>query len=359
MHSKVTNDAFKGQKIFVGLDVHKKDFKVSVIAGGVFYKTFVSPPAGEKIAAFLKHNFPGAEYFSAYEAGFSGFWLHRQLAELGINSIVVNPSDIPTTDKERKQKEDHRDSRKLAKDLCAGQLSSIFIPDEKTIDDRSLLRSRDSIAKEIRRFKQRIKSFLYFQGIKFPEQYGQERRHWSKNFMNWLESIKFSHQSADQALRIHIDSLKFQRTLLLQITRQIRDLSRSNYYKQAVEALITVPGIGMLTAMYMLTELGDVRRFKNFNHLCSFVGLIPSTSSTGDNQRSTGITPRKNSQLRSMIIESAWMAIRNDPALMKSYLSYTVRMDKNKAIVRIAKKVLNRAIHVLRKNEKYEKNIVK
>jgi len=74
MQNEVTKEAFRGQKIFVGLDVHKKDFKVSIMAEDVFYKTFTSPPNGEKVADFLRHNFPGAEYYSAYEAGFSGFW---------------------------------------------------------------------------------------------------------------------------------------------------------------------------------------------------------------------------------------------------------------------------------------------
>lgn len=359
MHTKVTKDAFNGQEIFVGMDVHKKDFKVTVIAGGVFYKSFTCPADGENVVNYLRANFPGAMYNSAYEAGFSGFWLHKQLKELGINSIVVNPADIPTTDKERKQKEDHRDSRKLAKDLYAGQLSGIYVPDEQALGDRSLLRSRESLVKEIRRFKQRIKSFLYFNGIKFPKHFAEETNHWSKHFIKWLESIPLANESAKQALQIHIDSLNHERELLLQVTRHIRDLSRSSHYKISVETLISVPGIGMLTAMNLLTELVDISRFKNFHHLCSYVGFVPSTDSSGDNDRSTGITPRRNPRLRSALIESAWTAIRCDPALLKSYLNYSKRMEKNKAIVRIAKKVLNRAVHVLRKNEKYEKNIIK
>jgi transposase len=359
MQTKVTKDAFKGQNIFVGLDVHKKDFKVTVVAEGFFYKTFSCPPASKNIASFLEHNFPGATYYSAYEAGFSGFWLHRELTELGIKSIVVNPADIPTTDKERKQKEDRRDSRKLARDLYASQLSGIYVPEERVVDDRSLLRSRQSIVKEIRRFKQRIKSFLYFQGVKFPEHYAQETNHWSRSFIKWLESLSFAHESAKYALQVHIDSLSHARELLLKTTREIRKLSKGGHYKQWVEALITLPGFGMLTAMHILTELGDLRRFKNFNHLCSFVGLIPSTDSSGENDKSTGITPRRNRPLRSALIESAWVAIRCDPALMSSYLGYVKRMEKNKAIVRIARKLLNRAVHILLKNETYQKNVIK
>lgn len=359
MRTQITKDAFSGQKIFVGLDVHKRDFKVSVMVGGVHYKTFSSPPDGQKVLSFLQQNFPGAEYHSAYEAGFSGFWLHKQLIELGLNSIVVNPADIPTTDKERRQKEDQRDSRKLARDLQAGQLKAIYVPTEKTIHDRILMRCRHTIVKEIRRSKQRIKSLLYFQGIKYPARFEQASSHWSKNFIKWLESIIFENESGRQGLRIHIETLRYHRQQLLQTTRQIRALSRSEHYRERLENLISVPGIGMLTAMILLTELETITRFKNFNHLCSFVGLIPATDSSGDDSVTTGITPRKSSALRSAMIESAWVAIRNDPALMSIYLRHSKRMSSTRAIVRVAKKLLNRIAHVLRKNEKYQKGIVK
>ena len=359
MHTKITKDAFKGQEVFVGLDVHKKDFKVTVIAGGLFYKTITCPPNGKAVARFLEANFPGATYNSVYEAGFSGFWLHNELMRLGVNSIIVNPADIPTTDKERKQKEDRRDSRKLAKDLAAHQLTAIYVTDDKTLNDRSLLRSRESIVKEIRRFKQRIKSFLFFYGIKFPDHFQEETKHWSKNFVTWLESISFAHETARQALQVHLDSLKNQRNLLLLLTGQIRNLSQTNYYKKPVEQLVSLPGFGMLTAMHFLTELIDISRFKNFTHLCSYAGLVPWTDSTGENDKSIRITPRKNPRLRTALIESAWTAIRCDPALMKSFLKYSKRMEENKAIVRIAKKLLNRAVHVLRSNEKYQKGIIK
>jgi transposase len=359
MHTKITKDAFKGQEVFVGMDVHKRDFKVTVIVGGMFYKTITCPPDSKAVATYLEKNFPGATYHSAYEAGFSGFWLHKDLLQLGIDSIVVNTADIPTTDKERRQKEDRRDSRKLARDLQAGQLKGIYVPDDRALNNRSLLRVRESIVKEIRRCKQRIKSFLSFYGIRLPDEYAEARKHWSRGFIQWIESIPFAHETASKALRIHIDSLKYHRNQLLQLTRQIRNLSRSDEYKGAVEKLITVPGFGMLTSMYILTELVEITRFQNFHHLCSYVGFVPGTRSTGDRDRTTGITPRRNHRLRTALIESAWTAIRCDPALMRAFLKYTNRMEKNKAIVRIAKKLLNRAVHTLRSNEKYAKGIVK
>jgi transposase len=359
MRTKITETAFNGQRIFVGLDVHKKDFKVSIMVEDMFYKTFTSPPDAQKVVNYLWENFPGADYYSAYEAGFSGYGLHRQLVERNVKNIVVNPADIPTTDKERKQKEDKRDSLKIARELQKGDLQGIYIPSDKTLQDRALIRSRDAIAKEIRRAKLRIKSFLYFFGIPYPEQFASRNTHWSRNFVKWLESISFENESARQGLQIHIDTLKHQRQLLLQTTRYIRSLSKSDAYKESVEFIISAPGYGMLTAMKVLTELETFTRFKNFNQLCSFVGLVPSTASSSDTEKVMGITPRHNTFLRSALIESAWVAIRNDPALMCKYLQYRKRMDENKAIVRIAKVLLNRVVHVILKKERYEKNIIK
>jgi transposase len=359
MRTKITETAFDGQKIFVGLDVHKKDFKVSVMVGGMFYKTFTSPADGRKVVNYLHDNFPGAEYYSAYEAGFSGYGLHKQLTMGKVKNIVVNPADIPTTDKERKQKEDKRDSLKIARDLQANQLRGIFIPKEKTLHDRALVRGREAIVKDIRRAKQRIKSLLYFFGVPYPEKFASENTHWSKNFIKWLGSVEFENESARQALGNYITTFSQQRQLLLQATKQIRGLSKSDIYKERVELMVSAPGIGMLTAMKLLTELETFDRFKNFESLCSYVGLVPSTSSSSDTERVRGITPRHCAPLRSALIESAWVAIRNDPALTARYVGCRKRMDENKAIVRIAKALLNRVVHILRKKEKYEKGVVK
>lgn len=359
MQEKVNEKTFSGQSIYVGIDVHKKDWKVTVMTDEMPYKTFSAPPQSDKLNNYLRENFPGAVYYSAYEAGFSGFWLHKELTKLGIKSIVVNPGDIPTTDKERKQKEDLRDSRKIAHTLRAGQLKGIFIPSEKVQQDRILLRTRETIVKDLRRSKHRIKSLLYFQGINYPERFYSNGTHWSKQFIQWLEGITFEHASGKAGLNAHLEMVKHQRGLLLRVTRHIRELSQSSEYKQNVELIISIPGIGMLTAMKLLTELENIDRFADFNRLCSYVGLVPSTDSSGDNQVDTGITPRRNSRLRAALVESAWVAIRNDPALLATYQKLSKRMPGNRAIIRIAKKLLNRIVYVLRKKETYERGVVK
>jgi transposase len=358
MQEKISEKTFAGQSIYVGIDVHRKNWKVSILTETLPYKTFSAPPDSDKLDAYLRSHFPGATFYSAYEAGFSGFWLHRELTRLGIKSLVVNPADIPTTDKERKQKEDIRDSRKLAQTLRAGQLRGIYIPGEKTQQDRLLLRVRGTIVRDLTRIKNRIKALLYFQGIVYPLQFASNGSHWSNAFIKWLESLPFDHKSGKSALGIYLESVKHKRSLQLRITRQIRELSQSPEYGENVALLTSVPGIGVLTAMTLLLELEDISRFENFANLCSFVGLVPSTHSSGDQEINSGITPRKNSRLRAALVESAWVAIRNDPALLASYNCLSGRMPGNKAIIRIAKKLLRRIVSVLRKKQKYEKGII-
>lgn len=358
MHTKVNESTFAGQPIYVGIDVHLKSWKVTVMAGDIYYKTFSAPPEGEKLANYLKQNFPGADYFSAYEAGFCGFSVHRELTRCGIKSIVVNPADIPTTDKERKQKEDQRDSRKIATTLQAKQLKAIFVPSDKTQHDRILLRTRDTIVKDITRNRNRVKSLLYLQGISIPERF-DSKSYWSNAFLQWLKDIPFEHYTGRSGLDALLEMVNHQRSLLLRVTRQIRELSKTPHYQENVRLLLSVPGIGSLTAMRLLTELETLTRFSDFEHLCAYVGLIPATDSSGETKKVTGINPRKNSRLRSALIESAWIAIRHDPALLHSYQNLYKKMPGNRAIIRIAKKLLRRIKYVLQSRQTYELGIIK
>jgi transposase len=358
MQAQVKKLDFTGQDIYVGIDTHLKSWKVTIMVDNVLYKTYSQPPQAEVLHQYLVRNFPGGRYHSAYEAGFCGYWIHNRLKALGINSIVVNAADIPTTDKERTQKEDARDSRKIARALRNRELKAIHVPANKILEDRSLIRSRQMIVEDIVRYKQRIKSFLYFHGIEIPACFIKPSTHWSGKFMRWLESIQLHEKSGNIALSTLIQEVKNDRALMLKLTADIRDLSKSTYYKEDVMLLRTIPGIGLLTAILLLAELDIMNRFENIDNLCSYVGLVPSTNKSGDFEKDGEITPRGHSYLRKAIIESSWIAIRNDPALMKSFCEYSKRMPSNKAIIRIGKKLLNRIRFVVKNRKAYEYQMV-
>ena len=349
---------FSGQDVFVGLDTHLKNWRVSIVVGKAPYKTFSQDPRPGTLNNYLRKNFPDANYYSAYEASFSGFNIHRELIKLGVKNIVVNPADIPTTDKERKQKEDSRDSRKIAKQLSQKDLTAIYIPEVEIEGDRNLIRYRKTLTKEIARTKHRVKSQLYYFGIEIPARFS-EKKHWSKKFTSWLQEVDLSTESAKIALTGHLEMAEMLRKMQYSTNKEIRKLSEKKIYKENYDLLVSVPGIACLTAMILLTELGDISRFKNLDNLCSFIGLVPMTHSTGENENTGDITVRRNKILRTAIVESSWIAIRNDPALMLAYQKLIKRMEPQKAIIRIAKKLVNRILHVLKNKEAYVHAVVK
>lgn len=345
---------FKGQNIYVGFDVHLKSWTVTIMTEKLSHKTFTQPPNPKVLHQYLVKNFPGGTYHSAYEAGFCGYWIHNNLKSLGVHSIVVNPADIPTTDKEKVQKEDSRDSRKIARALRNGDLTPIYVPSTKTLEDRTLVRMRATLVKDLARNKNRIKSFLYYHGIEIPGY-----SNWSKRFIHWLENITMSEQSGRNSLNAIVTASKNLRITILDITRQIKALSETEAYKENVILLRSIPGIGLLTSMQLLTELETITRFDNIDRLCGYIGLIPSTRSSGDNDVVGNITPRGHSFLRSALIESAWVAVRLDPALTKSYHDYCRRMEPNKAIIRITRKLVSRIKYVLKNKQPYVYAVVK
>ena len=353
MQSKSTNNGLNNQKIYVGIDTHLKNWRVTILLEHSTYKTFSHNPCAKELARYLKKNFPNCSYYSAYEASFCGYSIHWALEENGIHNIIVNPADIPTSDKERKNKEDKRDSRKIAKTLRSGDLEGIYIPTKASIDFRGLVRYRKTLVKEITRNKNRIKSFLYFHGINIPKELDSASSHWSGKFTQWLRTVETTTDFGKIVLDNTLDTTEYLRTNLLKVNRELRVIYKNSIYTDKLNLLCSIPGIGLIAAVTLLSELEDINRFKNLDAFCSYVGLIPTTHSSGENDKVGNITPRANKPLRSIIIESAWTASRHDPSLALCFNELCIRMKKNEAIIRIAKKLLNRIKYVMKNETKY------
>jgi len=359
MQTQVNRLDFTGQNIYTGIDVHKKDWRVSIYSKELYHKSFNQPPKPEVLYRYLNKHFPNGTYYSVYEAGYCGFWIHNQLQSLGINSIVVNPADVPTTDKEKKQKSDPIDSNKLARQLRNGDLEAIYIHNRDMLEDRSLIRTRCTLVKEITRYKNRIKAKLAFFGIEIPEGYNRNWGYWSNRFIEWLSELKFNQESGDESMKILVNHVKYLRKDLLEVNKKVRALSRNEYYNKRINLLLSIRGIGLITAMVILTEIDDIHRFSNQEKLISYVGLTPTSHSTGDKQVHGEMVNRGNKFLKKSIIEAAWIAARVDPVLHMKYLGYCRRMKANKAIVRIAQKLLNRVSFVLKNEVPFNDDIEK
>jgi len=304
----------------------------------------------------VKH-YPDGTFFIVYEAGFCGFWPQRRFSELGLNCIVVNPADVPSTNKEKVTKSDPVDSRKLARELENGSLKAIYVPGVYQEQLRSLMRLRFRLVQNQTRVKNRIKMLLYNYGIIIPKEHLSNSR-WSGYFIHWLNSVKLSSSAGQFTLDNLLLQLHQTREHLKEALRQLRLEAKSDNIAPIINSLVSVPGIAFITAMSIYTEIIDIKRFNTFEQLCSFVGLVPSTYSSGETEYTRGISFRHNKFLRPILIEAAWTAVKKDPALTLRFSELIKQMPKQKAIIRIAKKLLRRIRHVWLYQDNYVEALV-
>ena len=356
MRQKNNKLDFSNQHFFIGIDVHKKNWKVTIRSGKIVLKTFSINPSPRELHNHMKRNYPGGDYYSVYEAGFSGYWIHRELENYGFKNIIVGPTNIPTSGKERLTKTDKIDSRKLARELENGTLRGIYVPNLLQQEMRSLCRLRYQQIRKQTRLKNQIKSYLDFYGHELPRNY--ELQHWSRRFIEHMRNLKFEYEMGSEQLEIYIEELLLYRTRLLRIIRDLRKYSRNHGIYENIQLLMRIPGVGFITAITLYTELMDIKRFSNVEELASYVGLVPTIRSSGEKQNVLGISVQCNRYLRSLLIESAWIAIRKDPALTLAFNNYRRRMSSQEAIVRIAKKLINRINYVWRDKKEYVCSVV-
>jgi len=358
METQINKLNFTGENIYAGIDVHKKSWTVTLETDEIALKTFNQPPDPSKLTNYLHRNFPGANYKCGYEAGFCGFWIYDYFKEHGIDCIVANPADVPTKDKEKKQKRDPIDSRKIARSLRNGELEGIHVHDQEDREARGLVRCCKKLVRDLTRYKCRIKSLLLFHGINYSEEFEKSSTHWSKCFIEWLESIELKTNEGTYTLRTYIEQAKFTNEQVKKVRKEIAKLSKSEKYVKQMEWLRSVCGIGPSAAMIYVTELGDINRFHGLDKLCSYVGVVPNSSSSGPNERIGEMTNRGNSLLKEITVECSWVAIRQDPALLMKYKQSCKKMDANKAIIKTAKRLLNRIRYVLKNQTTYVKGVV-
>ena len=347
------NISFKGQRIFIGIDVHKKSWDVAITPEIGIIKRHSQKASAKELFDFLKKHYPDGDYLAVYESGFSGFSTYYALKEVGVNCIVIHAADVPTTQYEEVMKTDRLDSIKLVKSLKAGLLKGIYIREKENIDDRSVIRIRKTIQKELSRYKIRVRHMLHSNGVPLPDRFEKPGSLWSRAFIKWLkEDVKLLSTSRN-SLDLLIRQVETIRITLLEATNIMRNMSQTERYKRKFDLLTTIPGIGVTVAMCILTEVYDVRRFHNEREFAAYLGLIPTCHSSGDKVVHGEMTFRGNKQMGPMIIEAAWTTIYRDSGLGSLYLRYKERMKPQEAIVRIARKLSNVIFAILKNETEY------
>lgn len=350
--SQVKQLDFRGTTIYCAADVHKKNWRINIQDREFELEDFSQDPDPAILLKHLQRRYPGAEYRICYEAGFTGFSAQRWFSSQGATCWVINAADVATNDKERRRKNDKIDARKLCEHFQSKKAKSVYIPDEQWEHGRSLVRARTSIVSNMTRCKNRIWQLLYFSGISLPKGYEADQ-YWSNRFVQLLQAINCKTEALRTTLDLYIRDYQQTKKLLLEATRAVRTLCKKSEYKNDIGFLRTIPGIGEINAAVILFELQDIFRFNSFDQLCSYAGLVPDTSDSGDTKREKGITDRRNNYLRTALIESSWIIKQRDPAMLMLYKKYCRKMDRNRAIVRIAKHLLARIYFVLKNKKEY------
>lgn len=319
------------------------------------HRTYNQPPSANTLHRYLLKHFPRADYFSAYESGFCGYRHHRQLVKLGINNIVINPSDVPTTGKEKAIKTDKVDSRKIANGLRSNSLNPIHVFSEADQDLRSFARTRHIMQRDVRKSKQRIKMYLLVNTISTPTLFDNDN--WSKAYEAWLQEVQFPTNRAKKAFESLLANYHFQKQQVRKLSIELRAYFRK-HHKEPYYLIRTIPGIGPLSAIAVITEIGDINRFPNINKLSSYVGLMPLMSNSGETEKVGKITYRCNNYLRTILVDASWQAVRKDPAMLMYYRQHAAKGNGKRAIVKVADKLLNRIRYVLKNKEAYVLGVV-
>ncbi len=344
------------QNIYVGIDVHDKSWKVHIFSDEFELKSFSQQPDVDSLSKYLTRNYPKANFLLAYESGFFGFWIHRAFKDRGINCRVVHAADVPTSDKEQSRKSDAVDSKKIAKGLKNGDLSFIHVPEIQLELDRQVVRNRTTLAIDSTRVKNRIKGMLKLHGIIIPSTICS--KHWSKKYLQWLQSIDFASVSGKLALGNMIDQLQFLDAQRRKIDNTIKALSESERYKEDVNLLRSIPSIGILSAMILLSEIGDIKRFKRFDELSSYCGLAPNCQQSGERRQPATLSHRGNAHIKNVLIECAWIIVRKDLAILLYYKEQIKRMKAQKAIIKVTRKLLSRIRHILINKTEYVLGVI-
>ena len=329
---------YTGKTVYVGIDVHKKTYSCVTICNGEVIKRDTMPGKPAVVVSYLKKAFYGAQIESVYEAGFSGFHLHRILHSEGINNVVVNAASIEVSSRDR-VKTDKRDALKMSTQLSVGRLSGIHVPEAEREQMRSVSRLRDRMMRARNSVGNQLKSLLYTQGLIECEDDTVISEKW---IAIKLEAIKRSNFIEDFVFTVeqYQDEWIQLNNRVKEITKRMKAQAKKEPALQAIYE--SVPGIGPIHARQLINELGDMKQFKNMKKLFSFTGLTPCEYSSGENVRHGNISRQGNPILRKVLVETAWVAIKRDMELRNMFDQIAHRRGKKRAIVAVARNLVGR-----------------
>lgn len=288
--------------VHVGLDVHKDSITYAVLEEGerqAIGTRRIGNDLNKLRNVLKKYSEGGHDIKVCYEAGPGGYTIYRALKRGGYRCEVIAPSETPRRPGQRR-KTDKLDAKKLVDLYKSGQLTAIHVPSEDEERDRSIVRCRERFSCGVRQTKNRIVMFLQSRGIIY-----RDGTYWTKRYRSWLNNLELA-ASDRYVLDKYLSLLDYQELELRDIEDRISQLAREERYLGLVEKLGCLKGIGLTSAMVLLTEIFDFRRFSKAKEFMDYLGLSVCEKSSGEREHRGGITKTGNSYCRRVLIEAAW-----------------------------------------------------
>jgi transposase len=291
--------------IYVGLDVHKDTIFTAALneATGEVVANERIPNDPAKLRKHLRsiERRNTARLEVCYEAGCFGYALQRKIEEWGYPCKIVAPSLIPRKPGDRK-KNDRRDSLKLAASLARGDLTFVRVPEKEEEPIRDLLRLRTVLMKEAVKSRHYVLKFVLRKGYR----YTGGKMNWTVRHWKWLRELRFESPVEQEVFEEYLSLLDFKLMRIAELDRKIEELADSAQYREAVKLIRAFRGMDVHSAMVLLVEICDFERFDKARNFSSFLGLVPSERSSGENHRLGHITKTGNSHCRHVLVQAAW-----------------------------------------------------
>ena len=341
---------FENKDIYVGIDVHKKRWVVTVRTYDLELKTFSMQPVAEELEKYLVNNYKNALLHIVYECCFSGFWIYDYFHQKSYD-IIVTPTNRIYRDGSV-VKTDKIDSRKLAFQHSRGLLREVKVPEIKIREYRSLFRIYDKEKMRQGQILRQVRSIL--EAKNHPLKWDK----WNKEMLEKLRAVKFQEEIFNKKFRSLLSEYDYVKEQIRDTEKRIEEISEEEELGKRIKRIEKINGIGTVSAVRLVVYLFDKKaRFESGEKLVHYVGLTPGEHSSGEEiiRQRTGLVGNK--QLRSIIIQLAWVAVRKDGSLLDKFERvYKKSGSKQKAIVAVARKLMMKVYAITEKEEEYEIN---
>jgi len=297
---------------YIGLDAHAETIAVAIAETGGEVRSFGTiPNTPEALRKLVRKVGPAEQLRICYEAGPCGYVLYWQLTELGVACEVIAPTLVPVKAGDR-VKTDRRDALKLARSYRAGDLTPVWVPDVAHEALRDLVREREAAKKDQLRARHRLSKFLLRHGLRAPKGI----KSWGTKYMEWAQRLRFEHYALEATYADLFHEVEHVGARIVRLETAIGEAIKElpPTMKAVVDGLQALRGVAQLTAVTMVTEIGEFSRFSKPCQLMAYAGIVSREHSSGARVWRGAITKTGNAHLRRITVEAAW-AYRHRPSI--------------------------------------------